>query len=33
MPTALRAELSERFRPFDERLERWLGTAPSWRRG
>jgi Sulfotransferase domain len=32
MPEALRAQLSERFRPFDERLERWLGAVPSWRR-
>jgi hypothetical protein len=32
MPETLRATLDEHFRPFDERLDRWLGEAPSWRR-
>jgi hypothetical protein len=32
MPEALRAELSEHFVPFDERLSSWLGREPSWRR-
>ncbi|HEX5259990.1 MAG TPA: sulfotransferase domain-containing protein [Gaiellales bacterium] len=33
MPEPLRRELREHFRPYDARLERWLGEAPSWRRG
>jgi Sulfotransferase domain len=30
MPDALRAQLREHFRPYDERLARWLGGKPSW---
>ena len=33
MPDSLRASLDEHFKPFDERLEAWLGAVPSWRRG
>jgi hypothetical protein len=32
MPAALRAELEEHFRPYDERLAAWWGRTPSWRR-
>jgi len=32
MPEKLRAKLGEHFLPYDERLARWLGDAPSWRR-
>lgn len=32
MPAALRAELDEHFKPFDARLQHWLGEVPSWRR-
>lgn len=31
MPDALRRQLEEHFRPYDERLARWLGRVPSWR--
>jgi Sulfotransferase domain len=31
MPETLRAKLSERFQPADERLTHWLGQPPSWR--
>jgi hypothetical protein len=31
MPPQLRAELEAHFRPYDERLEAWLGHAPGWR--
>jgi hypothetical protein len=31
MADSLRRRLDEHFRPFDERLARWLGRAPSWR--
>jgi len=31
MPQALRAELSDYFRPYDEKLAGWLGRPPSWR--
>ena len=31
MPEPLRAQLDEHFAPFDEKLTRWLGRAPSWR--
>jgi hypothetical protein len=30
MPDALRAQLRDHFRPYDERLARWLGGKPSW---
>jgi Sulfotransferase domain len=32
MPASLRAALEEHYRPHDERLARWLGRPPSWRR-
>jgi hypothetical protein len=32
MPEPLRARLDEYFLPFDEKLTRWLGRTPSWRR-
>lgn len=32
MPDSLRRRLDEHFRPFDERLARWWGRTPSWRR-
>jgi hypothetical protein len=32
MPEALRLRLTEHFAPYDERLAKWLGEAPSWRR-
>ena len=32
IPENLRARLDEYFRPFDERLTRWLDRVPSWRR-
>lgn len=32
MPESLRASLREHYRPHDERLARWLGHPPSWRR-
>jgi hypothetical protein len=32
MPDAVREELDEHFKPFDERLEAWLAAVPSWRR-
>jgi hypothetical protein len=32
MPDSLRAALDEHFRPHDERLTRWVGREPSWRR-
>jgi hypothetical protein len=32
MPEKLRVKLDEHFLPFDERLTRWLGDVPSWRR-
>jgi hypothetical protein len=32
MPESLRTSLREHFRPHDERLTRWLGHPPSWRR-
>ena len=32
MPETLRAALSDHFQPYDERLARWLGDMPSWRR-
>jgi hypothetical protein len=31
MPEALRAGLSDYFRPYDEKLADWLGRPPSWR--
>ncbi|HEY7145148.1 MAG TPA: sulfotransferase domain-containing protein [Streptosporangiaceae bacterium] len=31
MPGSLRGRLEEHFRPYDERLARWLGRPPSWR--
>jgi Sulfotransferase domain len=30
MPDTVRKELREHFRPYDERLARWLGTELSW---
>ena len=30
MPETLRKELRAHFRPYDERLARWLGREPSW---
>jgi hypothetical protein len=33
IPESLRARLDEYFVPFDEKLTRWLGQIPSWRRG
>jgi hypothetical protein len=32
MDPAIKAELREYFRPHDERLAKWLGREPSWRR-
>jgi hypothetical protein len=32
MPASIRAALDEHYRPYDERLARWLGRVPSWRR-
>jgi hypothetical protein len=32
MADATRMSLGEYFRPYDERLTRWLGWVPSWRR-
>ncbi len=32
MPDSLRAALNEHYQPYDERLARWLGHPPSWRR-
>jgi Sulfotransferase domain len=32
MSASVRAELEEHYRPHDERLTRWLGHSPSWRR-
>jgi hypothetical protein len=32
LPDALRAELSGYFQPYDERLTKWIGDIPSWRR-
>lgn len=32
MAESVRASLDEHFRPFDERLQEWLGAPPSWRR-
>jgi Sulfotransferase domain len=32
MPSSIRAELEEYYRPHDERLARWLPRDPSWRR-
>jgi Sulfotransferase domain len=32
MPDSVRAALEEHYRPYDERLTRWLGRPPSWRR-
>ena len=32
MSDALRNELHEHFRPYDERLAKWLGEEPSWQR-
>jgi hypothetical protein len=32
MPASVRAALEEHYRPHDERLARWLGRPPSWRR-
>ncbi len=32
MPEPLRAQLDDYFGPFDEKLTRWLGRTPSWRR-
>jgi hypothetical protein len=32
MPPVLRAQLASYFEPFDQRLTRWLGKSPSWRR-
>jgi hypothetical protein len=31
MPKHVRAALEEHYRPYDERLAKWLGHAPSWR--
>ncbi|MGH3742227.1 MAG: sulfotransferase, partial [Micromonosporaceae bacterium] len=31
MSNSLRRRLEEHFRPYDERLETWLGHCPSWR--
>jgi hypothetical protein len=28
----LEARLREHYEPYDERLAKWLGTVPSWRR-
>jgi hypothetical protein len=32
LPETVRAALAEHFLPYDERLTRWLGQTPSWRR-
>jgi hypothetical protein len=32
MADELRAELDEHFRPYDERLVKWLGWEPGWLR-
>jgi len=32
MPASVRAALEDHYRPYDERLTRWLGHEPSWRR-
>jgi hypothetical protein len=32
MPSHVRAALTEHYRPYDERLARWLGHEPGWRR-
>jgi hypothetical protein len=32
MPDVLRNRLTEHFAPYDERLSKWLGDVPSWRR-
>jgi hypothetical protein len=32
MPEPVRSELEAHFQPFDERLAKWLGWDPSWRR-
>ena len=32
LPASARAELEDYYRPHDERLARWLGHDPSWRR-
>lgn len=32
MPQTVRSSLEEHYRPYDERLVRWLGREPSWRR-
>jgi hypothetical protein len=32
MPSSIRDELEEYYRPHDERLARWLGRDPSWHR-
>jgi len=32
MPDELRSRLERHFAPFDERLAKWWGRAPSWRR-
>jgi hypothetical protein len=32
LPDALRRRLEQHFQPYDERLARWLGAPPSWRR-
>jgi Sulfotransferase domain len=31
MPGSVRAALEEHYRPYDERLAKWLGRDPSWR--
>ena len=32
MPTSVRAELDDHFKPWDEALATWWGRTPSWRR-
>ena len=32
VPSRVRVSLQEHYRPYDERLVRWLGREPSWRR-
>ena len=32
LPASIRAELEDYYRPHDQRLARWLGHDPSWRR-
>jgi Sulfotransferase domain len=32
VPASVRAALEDHYRPYDERLTRWLGREPSWRR-